>query len=73
MNASKERKGPPKTVRTPENVEQDYVSIQTGMIQQFFLPALQERDLDSEWLQKDGETALDSRVSTGVLRATFPE
>ncbi|GFX71623.1 hypothetical protein TNCV_2696111 [Trichonephila clavipes] len=53
-------KGPPKTVRTPENVERVRVSIQTDyvtMIQQFFLPAIQEKDLDNVWLQQDGATA----------------
>ncbi|GFU31317.1 DUF4817 domain-containing protein [Trichonephila clavipes] len=42
------------------------------MIQQFFLPALQENDLDNAWLQ-DVATAHTSRVSMGILRATFPE
>ncbi|GFX39083.1 hypothetical protein TNCV_3426691 [Trichonephila clavipes] len=30
-NDSEERKGPPKAVRTPENVERDRVAIQTGI------------------------------------------
>lgn len=43
------------------------------MIQQFFLPALQEMDLDNVWFQQDGATAHTSRISMGVLRAAFPE
>ncbi|GFX45502.1 hypothetical protein TNCV_2740391 [Trichonephila clavipes] len=42
-----------------------------NMIQQFFLPTLQERDLDNVWLQQHGATAHTSRVSMGVLRAAF--
>ncbi|GFV08959.1 DUF4817 domain-containing protein [Trichonephila clavipes] len=42
------------------------------MIQQFFLLALQERNLDNVWLQ-DRSTAHTSRVSTGISRAAFPE
>ncbi|GFV83284.1 hypothetical protein TNCV_1900101 [Trichonephila clavipes] len=34
------------------------------MIQQFFLPAIQERDLDNSKLQQDGATAHNSEVST---------
>ncbi|GFW91431.1 hypothetical protein TNCV_3375971 [Trichonephila clavipes] len=37
------------------------------MIQPFFLPALQERDLGNEWLQQDGVTAHVSRISMGIL------
>ncbi|GFU42143.1 hypothetical protein TNCV_4553571 [Trichonephila clavipes] len=37
------------------------------MIQQFFLPTLQERDLENVWLQ-DEATAHTSRVSIGVTR-----
>ncbi|GFX37855.1 uncharacterized protein TNCV_1823111 [Trichonephila clavipes] len=41
------------------------------MIQQFFLPALQERDLDHV-LQQDGATSHTSRVFIDVLRAALP-
>ncbi|GFX83545.1 hypothetical protein TNCV_324941 [Trichonephila clavipes] len=43
------------------------------MIQKLFLPTLQKKDLDKEWLQQDGTTSHTSRVSMGVLRAAFPE
>lgn len=43
------------------------------MIRQFFLPALNEMNLDNVWFQQDGATAHTSRVSMGVLRAAFPE
>ncbi|GFW48278.1 uncharacterized protein TNCV_1108411 [Trichonephila clavipes] len=42
------------------------------MIQQFFLPALQEWDLDNIWLQEDGATANIFRVSMSVLREPSP-
>ncbi|GFX91151.1 hypothetical protein TNCV_1245661 [Trichonephila clavipes] len=44
-DVSKERKGPPKIARTLENV----VRVRMSMIQQFFLPAIQERDFDDVW------------------------
>ncbi|GFV58327.1 hypothetical protein TNCV_2688421 [Trichonephila clavipes] len=42
------------------------------IIQEFFLPSLQEKDLDNVWLQ-DGVTARISGVPTDILRAAFPE
>ncbi|GFW81905.1 hypothetical protein TNCV_2885791 [Trichonephila clavipes] len=43
------------------------------MIQQFFLPGLQERDCDNEWLQQDEATVHTSKDSMRVLKAAFPE
>ncbi|GFX42893.1 hypothetical protein TNCV_5072571 [Trichonephila clavipes] len=43
-----------------------------NMIQQIFLPALQERDLHKVWLQQQGVTAHTPRISMGILRAAFP-
>ena len=43
------------------------------MIEEFFLPALEEMDLDNVWFQQDGATAHTARVSMNVLRAAFPE
>ncbi|GFT15789.1 hypothetical protein TNCV_4943391 [Trichonephila clavipes] len=71
-NVPKEREIPLKTIRTPENVEQVHVSIQTVMWQ-FFLTVLQEKDIDNVWLQQDRATVHNSNVSIDVLRASFPE
>ncbi|GFT44706.1 hypothetical protein TNCV_2844981 [Trichonephila clavipes] len=43
------------------------------MIQQFFLPALQEKNPDNGWLQPEGATVHTSWVFMGVLKAAFPE
>ncbi|GFT07406.1 hypothetical protein TNCV_3788871 [Trichonephila clavipes] len=48
------------------------------MIYQFFLPALQKKDLENVWLQQDGTTVHTSTLGgysppCGVLRAYFPE
>ncbi|GFU56313.1 hypothetical protein TNCV_582471 [Trichonephila clavipes] len=42
------------------------------MIQQLFLPLLQERDLNDMWLQQDGATAHTSRVFKDIKKPAFP-
>lgn len=42
------------------------------MLQQFFLPALEEMDVGNAWFQQDGATAHTSRVSMNFLRQAFP-
>ena len=45
------------------------------MIQEFFMPALEDMDLDNDnvWFQQDGATAHTTRISMGFLREAFPE
>jgi len=42
------------------------------MIREFFLPALQEMELDNVWFQQDGATAHTARTSMACLREAFP-
>ncbi|GFX65095.1 uncharacterized protein TNCV_452331 [Trichonephila clavipes] len=70
-NVSKERKGPPKMIRTPKNVERVVNSDRYVTMIQQFLPALQEKDPDNVWLQQDGATA-HTKISMSILRAAFP-
>lgn len=44
-----------------------------SMLQDFFLPRLDEMDLGDIWFQQDGATAHTSRASMAVLRDHFPE
>ncbi|GFX47426.1 hypothetical protein TNCV_1734131 [Trichonephila clavipes] len=60
--------------KLPQQLLDNVVQNRYGtMIQQFFLPARQERDLDNVWLHQDGATSHNTRVSMGILRAAFPE
>lgn len=42
------------------------------MIEEFFLPTLNEMDVGDAWFQQDGATAHTARVSMAVLRQHFP-
>jgi transposase-like protein len=42
------------------------------MLQEFFLPALEEMELDNVWFQQDGATAHTARISMDFLREAFP-
>ena len=43
------------------------------MLQELFIPLLDELDLGDTWFQQDGATARTSRTSMAVLREHFPE
>lgn len=43
------------------------------MIEEFFLPQLEELDLGDVWFQQDGATAHTARISMELLKNTFPE
>ena len=43
------------------------------MLQELFIPRLDELDLGDTWFQQDGTTAHTSRTSMAVLREHFPE
>ncbi|KAL1487854.1 hypothetical protein ABEB36_015504 [Hypothenemus hampei] len=42
------------------------------MIQEFFLPALNEMDVGNVWFQQDGATAHTAQGSMAILRQHFP-
>ena len=44
-----------------------------NMLEEFFLPRIDELDLGDIWFQQDGATAHTSRASMAVLREHFPE
>lgn len=45
-----------------------------AMLQDFFLPYLEENEIDTKiiWFQQDGATAHAARISTDLLRTNFP-
>lgn len=43
-----------------------------AMIENFFLPSLENMDVGEVWFQQDGATAHTSRISMRLLRETFP-
>ena len=72
----KKHDGPSRTIRTPENTEstvtvnsEPYIS----MIEEFFLPKLEEMDAGDVWFQQDGATTYTARTSMNLLPEHFPE
>lgn len=43
-----------------------------AMLTEFFLPQLNELELEDMWFQQDGTTAHTARATTDILKAAFP-
>ena len=42
------------------------------MITEFFLPAIEEYDLEDMWFQQDGATSHTTRANMALLKETYP-